>query len=81
MKTEQQIRQEIAKRLVQFRNEHKPKPLTQRQMAKLLEVSQYRYEKYEQCKCTMPLYVAAKIADLFKNNKQKHLVNKQTTGT
>jgi predicted XRE-type DNA-binding protein len=69
MKTEQQIRQEIAGRLKEYCDQH---DLTQREMAKLLDVTLSAYKKYVQCKNTMPLHIAYKLALL---TKQKHLAN------
>jgi DNA-binding XRE family transcriptional regulator len=71
---EQQIRQQIAVKLVQYRTAN---DLTQKQMAKLLGIHKEAYKKYEQCENAMPLSIAYRFALLAKG---KHLLNEQTGG-
>jgi transcriptional regulator with XRE-family HTH domain len=65
MQNEQQVRCAIATRLINYRKENE---LTQKQMARLLSKNRYAYAKYEQRRCTMPLMMALKIADLLSIN-------------
>lgn len=61
--TETEVRRNIAIHLVQYRNAHAPQ-LTQKQVAKQLGINRYAYAKYEQCRCTMPLMMAIRVAHM-----------------
>jgi DNA-binding XRE family transcriptional regulator len=61
MQTEQHIRQAIAIQIISYRNAH---DLTQKAFGKLIGKNRYVIAKYENKKCTPPLVVAVRIAEL-----------------